>query len=129
MDNKPFETESDQPDQRSEYRLTGRATVALELEAADPDSGRSERMVTFQTKDLSLHGIRLETSEPVQVGALLPATVCLDTSNETFQLVTEVIWCQAQGDARWAVGLKVVESDETSLLDWLEALATALSGE
>lgn len=117
------------PDLRTEYRLCGRASVVLELEAADGDSGAQARVAEYLTKDVSPHGIRLETSEPLQVGALLPTTVRLDASSGPYDLVTEVIWCKPQSNARWTVGLRVVESDGTSMIEWLDALASALAAE
>lgn len=114
------------PDQRTEYRLTGRARVTLELEAADSVSGLEGRQLVSYTTDLSANGIRLTTSEELPLQALLPTAVVLDGSDTVFNLTGEVVWCNAQDASSWAVGLKILESDGTSFVEWIEAVAAAM---
>jgi Tfp pilus assembly protein PilZ len=116
-------------DQRSEFRLTGRATLTLELEAADPedsDTGAG-RYLTCHTHDLSVNGVRILTREPLSHGALLPMVVTLAGADNSFTLTGEVVWCEPRGDEDWAVGLKVLFSDETSYIDWVEAVGRAMT--
>ncbi|MBS3805636.1 MAG: PilZ domain-containing protein [Oleiphilaceae bacterium] len=115
-------------DQRREFRLAGRARLTLELEAVDPedpDAGAGKHL-TCHTHDLSVNGIRLLTREPLSKGALLPMVVSLADNENSFKLTGEVVWCESRGDAGWAVGLKVLFSDQTSYIDWVEAVGRAM---
>ncbi|MDC0661856.1 PilZ domain-containing protein [Marinobacter sp. SS21] len=113
-------------EKRTDYRLTGKVNVFLELDSGDPDVGDGiTRLEAFST-DLSIAGLRLQCRQPLQEGALLPATVSLVCAKEPFRLMTEVIWCRAVEERCWAAGLKILESDETSFLEWVEAVGLAM---
>lgn len=116
-------------DNRSEYRLTASAKVTLELESSAPDDvGDSvERTLVSRTSDLSARGIRLITAEPLTRGAILPAWVTLEEVSEPFRLIVEVVWCRPADDNGWLVGLQILESDDTAYLEWVEAVARAMS--
>lgn len=115
-------------DKRSEYRLSGRASVLLELEAADPDDGDhgQPRTLTAQTHDLSATGMRIITAEPVTLGAILPIQVQLAGDDARYQLIAEVVWCERRSSAHYAVGLNVLDSDGSSFVDWMDAVARAM---
>ncbi|BES71591.1 hypothetical protein RE428_26090 [Marinobacter nanhaiticus D15-8W] len=121
------EPETDR-EQRREFRLTGRVTVNLELESPDPDEGREARVTTCYTSDLSATGIRVVAREEVTEGAILPAYVELfrNGAKAAYTLMVEVVWCRACDDGLWQVGLHVLESDDTAVLEWLETMAQAL---
>lgn len=116
-------------DNRSEYRLTASAKVAMELESSVPDdAGASdERTIVSRTSDLSARGIRLATSEALTTGAILPAWVSLEEVSEPFRLMVEVVWCRPADSSGWLVGLQILESDDTAYLEWVEAVARAMS--
>lgn len=116
-------------DSRSEYRLTASARVTIELEAPAPEDIEEDvpRNLMSRTSDLSAKGIRLSTHEPLTEGALLPVQVSLDDVAEPFRLMVEVVWCRPSTETGWLVGLQIVESDETSYLEWVEAVARAMS--
>lgn len=115
-------------DQRQEFRLTGRVTVSLELEAADPDRANEPRVLRCYSSDLSAGGIRVIANEPVTPGALIPAYVELvQNGQETvYPLMVEAVWCRKQDEDHWQVGLHVVESDDTAVLEWLDTMVRAL---
>lgn len=117
------------PDKRAEYRLTGRASLVLEMEAADPEASDpgSGRMLVAQTHDLSATGMRVISSEPLTPGALLPVQVRLAGDEKQYQLIVEVVWCEAREQNQHAVGLRVLDSDGTSFVDWMDAVARAMS--
>lgn len=116
------------PDKRSEYRLSGRAGVVLELEAVDPETeGQAQpRTLTAQTHDLSATGMRVMTAEALTPGAILPAQVQLAGNEVRYQLIVDVVWCEHRRDGQYAVGLKVLDSDGSSFMDWMEAVARAM---
>ncbi|KPQ01459.1 PilZ domain-containing protein [Marinobacter sp. HL-58] len=117
-------------DNRSEYRLTASAKVTIELESAVPDDAgdSASRTLVSRTSDLSARGIRLLTSEPLTTGAILPAWVNLEEISEPFRLMVEVVWCRpAEESGGWLVGLQILESDDTAFLEWVEAVARAMS--
>lgn len=123
-----FGTNEDVPeegDNRREYRLTGNARVVLELESPSPEDPEGVRL-TFHTRDLSPTGFRLRSTEPLTPQALLPAEVSLSGSGEVCQLTVEIVWCKPAGDGQWLVGLRILESDDTGYIDWVEAVARAM---
>lgn len=116
-------------DNRAEYRLTGSAEVTLELEAPEPESGHAVpgRTLVSKTRDLSAQGFCLSTREPLAENALLTAWIKLDSEPDAFQLTVDVVWCRPSSNGSWLVGLRILESDETSYLEWVEAVAQAMS--
>ena len=69
------------------------------------------------------HGLR----EPLPQGALLSAWVKLDGEPEAFPLTVDVVWCRPASAGQWLVGLRILESDDTAYLEWVEAVARAMS--
>lgn len=116
-------------DNRSEYRLTGSAQVTLELESSEPESTdeSGSRSLVSKTRDLSAQGFSLTTQEPLLENALLTAWVRLDGESEAFQLAVDVVWCRPASQGQWLVGLRILESDDTAYLEWVEAVAKAMS--
>ena len=132
QDNYSFGQEGQVPpdnDQRSEFRLTGRARIEIELEAPDPEEGADGRgsHLACHTNDLSVNGLRIEAAEPLTPGALLPMKVALAGSGNSHDLTVEVVWCEAGGRAGWTVGLKILPSDETAYIEWVDAMARAMT--
>lgn len=115
-------------DKRLEYRLSGRARVTLELEAADPADGDNgqNRTLTAPTHDLSVTGMRIIAAEALTLGAILPIQVLLAGDEQPYQLIAEVVWCERRGPLQYATGLKVLDSDDTSFMDWIDAVARAM---
>lgn len=114
-------------EQREDFRLTGRARITLEMESADPGSSQPARYLTCQSRDLSATGMRVNVREPLTPGALLPATVELPgVEVQKFRLMVEVIWCRPEPGQTHHAGLRIVDSDDTGVLEWLEAVARAL---
>ncbi|MFN2360228.1 MAG: PilZ domain-containing protein [Marinobacter sp.] len=116
-------------DNRSEYRLIASAKVTMELESPVPDDTRdsASRTLVSRTSDLSARGVRLATSEPLTTGAILPAWVSLEEISEPFRLMVDVVWCRPAEGSGWLVGLQILESDDTAYLEWVEAVARAMS--
>ena len=129
-----FGIEDDLPsgkDLREDYRLTARARAWILLESAEPESepstldGVSDRL-ECQVRDISARGISLLCEASLSIGSILVAEVSLGEHAEHFRLSVEVMWCR---EAEWGylIGVRVLESDETDYLDWIEAGARALS--
>ena len=117
-------------DQRTEYRLTGRANVTIELEAAEPGAGDGARTTRASSSDISTGGMRLITTEPVPGRALLPVIVELPGYGEGFPLTVEVIWCRpARKQGEWLTGLRVLDSGEAEYLAWVEAMARIIEAD
>ncbi|MGM0569184.1 PilZ domain-containing protein [Marinobacter sp.] len=123
------ETEPER-DQRTEYRLAGRTTVTLELEAAEPDGGDDARVIRASSYDVSTGGMRLETNEPLPAGALLPARMELPGHGGGFPLTVEVIWCRpSETVGQWQSGLSVLDTADEGYLAWVEAMVRIMAVE
>lgn len=120
---------SESADNRSEYRLTGSAQVSLELESTEPEGSdhSTGKILAARTRDLSAQGFSLTTREPLMTYALLSAWVNLEGEPDTFRLTVDVVWCRPAAPGEWLVGLSIQESDDTSCLEWAEAVARAMS--
>ncbi len=116
-------------DNRMQYRLTARAQIRLELEAgcpaADGVPGTSRRELICGIRDISASGLCLLSKELLPAGALFAASVSLGNHEAPFVLTVEVIWCSknAQG---YLVGVKIIESDQTAYVEWIDAVASAM---
>lgn len=113
-------------DQRGEYRLTGRITADLQVEAEDPEGSAPPRWLRCRTRDISASGLSVVTDEPAPEGALLPVQVSID-DRPAFHLMAEVKWCQQGEGGFWRLGLKLVESNDSTLPDWKDAVAQLLA--
>jgi hypothetical protein len=114
-------------DQRSEFRLTGRARVSLQLEAPNPDDDDPGKSIVCYTQDLSSSGVRVQTLEPVTAGALLPLTVTFEGEQVVYPLTGEVVWTEPRASGYWIVGIQIVESDDTAFVEWVDAVAKAMT--
>lgn len=111
-------------DQRQEFRLTVRIRVAIEVEAADGDSDGRE--LTCNSGDISANGLRVNSAEPLPEGAILPLTI--ELGPEWYQLIGEVRWCfpATEQGSGYIAGFALYESDQTSILEWKEAIVQLL---
>ena len=109
-------------DQRGEYRLTGRVTADLQVEAEDPEGSAPPRWLRCSTRDISASGLSVVTDEAVTEGALLPVQVSIDDQTP-FYLMAEIKWCQQGDNGFWRLGLSLVESNDSTLPDWKDAVA------
>ncbi|MCK7550086.1 MULTISPECIES: PilZ domain-containing protein [Marinobacter] len=118
-------------DQREDYRLSAIAVAVLELESGFPEeSGQvrgSARTLSCRIRDLSAKGLCLVAPEAVTVGALLPARVALGQNPESFELTVEVVWCRTESEGLSLVGVEIQDSDDTSYVDWVEAVARVMT--
>ncbi|MGO1693429.1 MAG: PilZ domain-containing protein [Marinobacter sp.] len=118
------------PDNRMQYRLTARARVTLELEASFPGGEHVPctpgREMVCEIRDISTNGLNLISSEPLSPGALYPATVSLSAQAEPFFLTLEVVWCCAD-EPDYLAGVRIIESDQTAYVEWVEAVANAMA--
>lgn len=117
-----------EPDEehRSEYRLTARASARIRLASADPDTTAADEEFICDIRDISAQGFRIMADTAVAIGSLHEAIVTLDARAQ-MQLIVEVVWCRPEEGGGYLMGMKVLESDDTDYLHWLEAVADALS--
>jgi hypothetical protein len=124
-----FGTRDDPPvdqDNRADYRLTARARAVLELESGLPEAATFQaRELVCGIRDISASGLCLFSAEPLSLGALLPASVFLGNHAEPFGLMVEVVWCRPS-ESSFLVGARIIESDETAYVEWVEAVASAM---
>lgn len=117
-------------DKREDYRLTARARAWIQRESPEPESDPSELAdqltLECQIRDISARGLSLVTAESLSVNSLLMAKVSLGHQARAFALMVEVMWCR-RAEEGYLVGIRVLESDDTDYLDWMDAVATALS--
>ncbi|SOB75241.1 PilZ domain-containing protein [Marinobacter sp. LV10R510-11A] len=116
-------------DNRMQYRLTARARIILELEAGYPASegvpGAPGRELVCGIRDISASGLCLLAAEPLSDGALFAASVSLGSHSDAFILTVEVVWCRPD-ERDYLVGVRIIESDQTAYVEWIDAVANAM---
>lgn len=116
-------------DSRMQYRLTARARIILELEAGYAASeglpGTARRELVCGIRDISASGLCLLSGESLSAGALFPASVSLGSHSDPFVLTVEVIWCRPN-EQDYQVGVRIIESDQTAYVEWIDAVANAM---
>ncbi len=112
---------------RADYRLTARARAILEPESSLPEETASgARELVCSIRDISAGGLCLSSAEPLSLDALLPANVLLGNHSEPFGLMVEVVWCRPH-ESGFLIGVRIIESDETDYVEWVEAVASAMA--
>ncbi len=118
------------PENRADYRLTARAVAVLELESDTPalagGKGLPARKLECRIRDLSTSGLSLLSTEALTPGALIPAMVMLTPTAEPLSLMVEIVWCRPESPG-FLAGLRILESDGTACVEWMEAVASALA--
>ena len=118
------------PENRADYRLTAKAVAVLELESGSPDVEGGEstpaRKLACRIRDLSVSGLSLFSTEELTPGALVPAQVTLTSSSQALGLMVEIIWCRRELSG-FLTGVRILESDDTACVEWVEAVAGILS--
>ncbi len=118
------------PENRADYRLTARAVAVLELESGTPGVAGGKaipaRKLECRIRDLSASGLCVLSTEPLTAGALVPAQVSLSAATEAYSLMVEIVWCRPEA-AGFLSGIRILESDDTACVEWLEAVARALA--
>lgn len=116
-------------DNRMQYRLTARAQIALELEAGYPAvdgvPGTPSRELVCGIRDISASGLCLLSKELLPAGALFAACVLLGNHETPFVLTVEVVWCSKDVQG-YLVGVRIIESDQTAYVEWIDAVASAM---
>ncbi|GHD45618.1 PilZ domain-containing protein [Marinobacter persicus] len=118
-------------DDRASYRLTARAVAGIQLEAPEPSSvplagADKPRIAQCRIRDISTDGFSLLAREPLMADSILGASIDLGNGRAPFQLMIEVVWCRPVKEG-YLVGVRVLESDETDYLEWMDAVAQALA--
>ena len=116
-------------DDRTAYRLTARAIAGIQVAAREPsgEPGQDEtRVVECRIRDISTDGFSLLAREAFTEGSLLSGRIDLGNGQTPYRLMIEVIWCRPVAEG-YLAGVRVLESDETDYLEWMEAVADALA--
>lgn len=118
-------------DDRTDYRLTARAVAGVQVEASEPlgavTSGMpGQRVVECRIRDISIGGFSLIAREALSEGSILTSSVDLGNGKPAYRLTIEAMWCRP-ADQGYLIGVRVLESDETDYLEWMDAIADALA--
>ncbi len=118
------------PENRADYRLAARASAVLELESGTPEIAGGKalpaRKIECRIRDLSVSGLSLVSGEPLTPGALVPAQVTLTGNSDALSLMVEIVWCRPESPG-FLTGVKILESDDTACVEWVEAVARVLA--
>lgn len=111
------------PDERrEEIRLSTLCRVYLHVpDERDLEADHSDEIEECETIDFSSNGVQVRLSRALVQGAILPVLVYVN--EERFSLISEVMWCRKdQAGAGYLVGLHLLDSDDSSSIEWKEAM-------
>lgn len=118
-------------DDRADYRLTARAFAGVQVETSEPLGALppgmpGQRIVKCRIRDISSGGFSLVAREVLPEGSILTSNVDLGNGKPSYRLTIETMWCRPVNQG-YLVGVRVLESDETDYLEWMDAVADALA--
>jgi len=113
-------------EQRQEYRLHSVETVFIEVAAASFDGQQAAKVVVTNSVDLSANGLQVTLPEALEIGRIFQISVQLRNTAKRVQLATEVMWVRPAESGFFLVGLALLDSDESGLLQWKTLLADKL---
>ncbi|BFM07482.1 PilZ domain-containing protein [Halioxenophilus aromaticivorans] len=115
-------------EQRSELRLNRKYTVLLKL-AAETPAGDAAEFAIARCLDVSSDGLKIETNSLLQAGYIHEVTVvveCLAAPAQRYNLIAEIMWCDALAQGGYTAGLKLLESEDTTFIGWKKILMQEL---
>ena len=115
------------PDERRvEVRLNTICKVYIPIvEVTNGDDDQPE-MICCDAIDFSTNGVQVKSEKAVPESAILP--VVIDVNDQSFSLVCEVMWCRQKGpESPFLIGLHMLDSDDSSAVEWKEAMINWLS--
>lgn len=118
-------------DDRADYRLTARAVAGVQVETSEPlepviPGVADQRVVECRIRDISTGGFSLISREAFTEGSILTSRVDLGNGKASYRLTIEAMWCRPVNQG-YLIGVRVLESDETDYLEWMDAVADALA--
>lgn len=109
-------------DQRQEYRLETQLSVFLEI---GNDENHESSIVISRSLDISANGLRIITDRELPLGSILRSCIQNQDASTQFTLITEVKWQQPwKNTGEFLVGLALFESEDSSILEWKEFIAS-----
>lgn len=104
-------------DRRNEMRFDERATVFVELLAADHDFHEPAQVSICSSVDISANGLQIRMDHPVEVGTILRLCAEFPDDREPLYLVGEVKWLRPDGED-YCAGFALFESEQTDIIGW-----------
>jgi len=115
---------------RTEPRLPHNEVIFVEIKSSgamdSDDLGPSVK--ASETMDISANGLQVRVQEPLRVGAIIQICIIREKTGERYELIAEIRWQKRlPGTVGYMVGLALLESDETSIVEWKLAVSVMLS--
>lgn len=113
-------------ERRLEARLNRPARVWLETVSPVPGEDETAEVLECMTVDMSTNGMQLETDQPLLIDSILP--IYVETMDgKQYCLTGEVRWVRPASPAgRYLLGFHLYESEQTSILEWKQYIASLL---
>lgn len=109
-------------EQRQEYRLEIQLIVFLEV---GDEQGDETAIVVSRSLDISANGLRIITDRELTPGSILRSCIQNQDATQQFTLITEVKWLHPwKNPNEFLVGLALFESEDSSIVEWKEFIAS-----
>ena len=108
-------------EKRQELRLNAQETLFVEVDSGDQDS---TQIIISNSVDISANGMQVVIDRALLVGSIHRLCLQLGVPEQRLYLTAMIIWSRALGDDEgFAVGMQVLESQGTDVLQWKEWIA------
>ena len=109
-------------EKRQELRLSAQETLFVEVDSGDEDS--STQIIISNSVDISANGMQVVIDRPLLVGSIHRLCLQLGDPEQRLYLTALIAWSRALiDDEGFAVGMQVLESQGTDVLQWKEWIA------
>jgi len=109
-------------EKRQELRLSAQETLFVEVDSGDKDS--STQIIISNSVDISANGMQVVIDRPLLVGSIHRLCLQLGDPEQRLYLTALIAWSRALiDDEGFAVGMQVLESQGTDVLQWKEWIA------
>jgi len=106
-----------QSEKRKEDRISGDATLFIEVKSAEPELNEPSRILSCDAVDISANGIQCNVSELLATGSIFQMVLSLPYSEIFYHLTGEVMWTK-KVEAGISTGFRFFESEGTEIADW-----------
>ncbi len=108
-------------DKRRSVRRNWKEDVFLEITTLNDEGDYVDRVVSCETVDLSVTGLKLYVNQPIVSGTVLDLCVNHSKAIRKFFLTAEVKWVRPLPDEGWYfVGFEIYEAEGTHYKEWAQ---------
>lgn len=117
-------TNNNSSEKRQEIRLTAQETLFIEVDSGVEGSQPTTQIIISNSVDISANGMQIVIDRSLPIGSIYRLCLQLNAPEQRLYLSAIVAWERVLADDEgFAVGMQVLESQGTDVLQWKEWVA------